>query len=233
MSKPPAWAGAGAAGLEFDELVVLHGSSLYRFARVLAADEAEAVELVQQTFYVLNGPRPPVRDFADSRRDVLALLYREHQKSRRPAVPDVADDAAERASSLGIARAVGAVDELFRASLALSYLEDCTHRDIATILDLPVGAVPSRIARGQEQLRQLLHRPGPLEHDADASFDAGVRSRLRAVPLPADLSSGLLAIASRVETMPPAEPWYRTPLFWAPATALSLVLLGLAVALYA
>jgi DNA-directed RNA polymerase specialized sigma24 family protein len=35
-------------------------------------------------------------------------------------------------------------------------LEDCPYNDIAAILDMPLGTVKSRIARGITQLREIL-----------------------------------------------------------------------------
>jgi len=48
------------------------------------------------------------------------------------------------------------VDEIYQAAVALFYLEDCSYKDIAVILDVPIGTVKSRIARGIAQLREIL-----------------------------------------------------------------------------
>ena len=46
-------------------------------------------------------------------------------------------------------------DEVYQAAVALYYLEDHSYRDIAVVLDVPIGTVKSRIARGIAQLREL------------------------------------------------------------------------------
>jgi RNA polymerase sigma-70 factor (ECF subfamily) len=50
------------------------------------------------------------------------------------------------------------VDELFQAPVTLFYLQDCSYNEIAEILDVPLGTVKSRLARGISQLQHLLAR---------------------------------------------------------------------------
>jgi DNA-directed RNA polymerase specialized sigma24 family protein len=52
--------------------------------------------------------------------------------------------------------------------VALFYLEDCSYKDIAEILELPMGTVKSRISRGIGQLQSLL---------ADADSPGGRNTR--------------------------------------------------------
>jgi DNA-directed RNA polymerase specialized sigma24 family protein len=48
------------------------------------------------------------------------------------------------------------VDPVFQAPVALFYLEDYSYNEIAEILDVPLGTVKSRIARGLGELRGYL-----------------------------------------------------------------------------
>jgi hypothetical protein len=52
--------------------------------------------------------------------------------------------------------ALARVDKVYQAAVALFYLEDCSYKEIAAILDVAVGTVKSRIARGIAQLRGFL-----------------------------------------------------------------------------
>jgi len=58
---------------------------------------------------------------------------------------------------------LGQVELPFRAALALFYLEDYSYSEIAAILEVPLGTVKSRIARGLAQLRELVLRKGLSE----------------------------------------------------------------------
>ena len=53
---------------------------------------------------------------------------------------------------------LGQVDEQFQAAVALFYLEDYSYNEIAAILEIPLGTVKSRIARGLAQLKELVLR---------------------------------------------------------------------------
>ena len=52
--------------------------------------------------------------------------------------------------------ALSGVEEIFRAPLALFYLEDYSYEEIAGILGIPIGTVMSRLSRGKVRLRQLM-----------------------------------------------------------------------------
>jgi RNA polymerase sigma-70 factor, ECF subfamily len=71
-------------------------------------------------------------------------------------LPTRAPEQVSRVGSTEVLDALEKVDDVFRAPLALFYLEDCPYKEIALILDVPLGTVKSRIARGIAQLQRLL-----------------------------------------------------------------------------
>jgi RNA polymerase sigma-70 factor (ECF subfamily) len=99
------------------------------------------------------------------------VLYREFLNSRRLQQREVPGEAAtnldsrastpsEAGKAVDTAAVLAALDELdaiFRAPVSLFYLESHSYKEIAEILDIPIGTVMSRIARGKEQLRRKLH----------------------------------------------------------------------------
>jgi RNA polymerase sigma-70 factor (ECF subfamily) len=55
-----------------------------------------------------------------------------------------------------LAAALPRVDALFREAIVLRDLEGLSYQEIAALLEVPIGTVRSRIARGREQLRAAL-----------------------------------------------------------------------------
>lgn len=155
---------------DFEELVDAHYQALYRFAFSLAKDPDRAADLVQQTFVIWAQKGHQLRDRSKAKTWLFTTLYREHLGQVRHdgryterELDDVAHELpaseprAERA--LDAKRALellGALDETFRAPLTLFYLQQHSYKEIAEILDIPIGTVMSRISRGKEQLRRRM-----------------------------------------------------------------------------
>jgi RNA polymerase sigma-70 factor, ECF subfamily len=95
------------------------------------------------------------REFLHARRRQSRFAHQDLEEviDRSPAVSPVLSD---RVDSLQVLPALAKVDETYQAAGALYYLEDSAYKDIAFILDLPVGTVKSRIAWGFAQLREYL-----------------------------------------------------------------------------
>jgi RNA polymerase sigma-70 factor, ECF subfamily len=155
---------------QFEVIVGEHYEPLFRFAMSLTRAESDARDLTQQTFYVWATKGHQLRDISKVKTWLFTTLHRAFLKARQRQIrfphhdlADVADqlpafssEVADRADGSQVLSALGQVDEIFRGAVALFYLEDCSYRDIAAILEVPVGTVKSRIARGVEQLREML-----------------------------------------------------------------------------
>ena len=66
------------------------------------------------------------------------------------------------ASSLGrqVEAALPRLEPKFREAVVLRDLEELSYREIAEVLEVPIGTVRSRIARGRDQLRRVLQTLG-------------------------------------------------------------------------
>lgn len=162
-----------SADLNFEGLVQQHYRGLYQFAFSLTRREAEASDLVQQTFYVWATKGHQLRDASKVKTWLFSTLHREFLKARRhhdrfPHVelekagndmPTVSPAMVNDMDGAAVVRALGQIEELYRAPLALFYLEEHSYKEIAEILDVPMGTVQSRIARGKAQLQKALVQP--------------------------------------------------------------------------
>lgn len=157
------------ARLDFAQLVDAHYAPLYRFGLSLARNEMEAADLTQQTFYIWAEKGANLRDAGKVKSWLFTTLYREFLAGRRhdtrfpkvalddagelPAVTQSLDQKIDGAAAMDALRAL---DEIYRAPLALFYLKQFSYIEIAEILEVPIGTVMSRLSRGKAQLRQAL-----------------------------------------------------------------------------
>ncbi len=156
---------------EFEDLVDSHYQALYRFGMSLAKNPDRAADLVQQTFCIWAAKGHQLKDRSKAKTWLFTTLYREHlghaRRSSKYQESDIADAEpqlpahepkadrkidADRAVAL-----LSQLDETFSAPLTLFYLQQHSYKEIAAILDIPMGTVMSRISRAKDQLRHLMH----------------------------------------------------------------------------
>jgi RNA polymerase sigma-70 factor (ECF subfamily) len=155
---------------QFEAIVSEHYEALYRFALSLTRADAEARDLTQHTFYVWATKGHQLRDLTKVKTWLYTTLHRAFLQGRRrqsrfpqqqldesiERLPAVAPVQADQVDALQVLPALAQLNEKFRAAVALFYLEDYAYNEIAVILEVPVGTVKSRIARGIAQLREIL-----------------------------------------------------------------------------
>jgi RNA polymerase sigma factor (sigma-70 family) len=154
----------------FDELVERFYQPLFRFGLSLAKDEAEASDLVQQTFLLWGTKGHQLRDRSKVKSWLFTTLHREflgglrrrnrfehHEMSQvEHELPNVASTVVNDLDGDSAMEGLQEVDEIFRVPLTLFYIEQHSYKDISEILGVPLGTVMSRLARGKVQLRRLL-----------------------------------------------------------------------------
>jgi len=158
------------AGVEFESLVARYYEPLYQFAFSLARDESDACDLTQQTFSIWAAKGHQLRDTSKVKTWLFTTLHREFLGIRRkqtrfphveleqasPELPAVSPDAISRHDTAEVLAALAGLDEIFQAPVALFYLQDCSYNEIAEILQVPLGTIKSRLARGIGRLQELL-----------------------------------------------------------------------------
>lgn len=172
---------------QFEAMVNEHYEPLFRFAMSLTRAETDAQDLTQQTFCIWAAKGHQLRDASKAKTWLFTTLHRtfleRRRRERRDSLrsmdeiaeqpPEVAPDFVDQVDAATVLAALARVDEIYRAAVALFYLEEYSYRDIAKILEVPLGTVKSRIARGIAQLRDILL---PDESRAAGSREAGISS---------------------------------------------------------
>ena len=159
--------------IDFEKLVDDHYEALYRFAMSLARNPDRAADLVQETFCIWAAKGSQLREASKAKSWLFTTLHREFLASRRRASrftddPEAAQNAIDNTHSddeeadrqMDGQRALeilGELDEMFRSPLTLFYLQQHSYKEIAEILEIPIGTVMSRISRGKEILRRKMN----------------------------------------------------------------------------
>src|SRR5688572_23659362 len=164
-----------AAKLDFEVLVDRYYASLYRFALSLTRQESDARDLTQQTFWLWAHKGHQLQDVTKVKSWLFTTLHREFLQSQRRStrfphqeleaateeLPSVPARTVEQLDSHLVLECLGRIDRLFQAPVALFYLEAYSYQEIADVLEIPLGTVKSRIARGIRQLQiALVDRSG-------------------------------------------------------------------------
>jgi len=184
---------AGVAA-DFTATTLGHAGALYRMAYHLAGNADEAEDLTQEAYL------RAYRGFAGFRGgDVRAWLFtilrhvfldqcRRHQ--RMPVVVSADDDvrtftqndagtwapsaeaeALRLLPSEAIERAFAALAPDWRLVVLLADVEELSYREIADIMEIPLGTVMSRLHRAHRQLQERLtdnRQPGRNQHERSA-----------------------------------------------------------------
>lgn len=156
---------------EFAELVDAHYQALFRFGISLTRDSDRAADLVQETFCIWAAKGGQLRDRSKAKTWLFTTLHREFLGQRRRAsrysdepldeettegLVGPEDDAERQMDGHRAMELLGSLDEVYRAPLALFYLQQHSYKEIAEILEVPIGTVMSRLSRGKDVLRRRM-----------------------------------------------------------------------------
>ena len=117
----------------------------YRYFGTFSGEDARTwlLSIVRNTFRTWSGKQPPAA--SDDANDRVA--------SREPAPDEAAAGASERAR---IDAAILALPAEFREVIVLRELEGLSYKETASVAEIPIGTVMSRLSRAREDLRRLL-----------------------------------------------------------------------------
>jgi len=151
-----------------------HLPRLRRYARALTRDPAQADDLVQDCVERALVKIHLFQPGTDLRAWLFTIMHNVHVNFLRkqtgapgsvpletlhepPALPPAQEDAL---SARDMASALLRLPVEQRQVVLLVGLEDMSYKQTAEVLDVPVGTVMSRLARGREKLRELMEGNG-------------------------------------------------------------------------
>lgn len=166
----------------FEAVALPHLQALYGFALVLTGRANEAEDLVQDTyvralqFFHRYEPGTNCKAWlftilkhiflnqAPQRARELLSPDQEHRPSDNPGdegegwtrVADGAPGGRDEVFRQDVVKALGLLPDSFRIVVLLRDVEGFSYREIAQLLDCPMGTVMSRLSRGRDLLRQWL-----------------------------------------------------------------------------
>lgn len=159
------------------ELVERHYEVVYRYAFRLAGAASDAEDLTQEAFVKAQEKLDQLRETATARAWLLSIArnaflqkYRRDQRARElplESLAELCDEPEEQSWALEeidaekLQEALAELPEEFRTPLVLYYFDDCSYKDIAQQMDVPIGTVMSRLARAKGHLRKRLSPSRP------------------------------------------------------------------------
>jgi RNA polymerase sigma-70 factor, ECF subfamily len=168
----------------FDEVALPHLDAAYNLARWLTRNDVDAADVVQEAylraltyfdgyrgengkawlltivrntcFRWLERNRPAV--VVSFSRDVESEVENALASAGSEAPPDPEMLLVQRRDAALLNELIGELPPLFREVLVLRELEELSYREIADVLNVPVGTVMSRLARARSLLKQAWNR---------------------------------------------------------------------------
>ena len=153
---------------EFDQLVRRLSPELYRFAWWLCHNEAQAQDLVQESFLRAWRSLDDLRDAGAAKAWLITILRREHARIYERVRPDFAeleeidrqaepDSPLEDANDLHQLRmAIAELDPKYREPLVLQVLGGLSCEEIAQTLSITPSAVMTQVFRARQKLKARL-----------------------------------------------------------------------------
>ncbi|REJ75986.1 MAG: RNA polymerase subunit sigma [Acidobacteria bacterium] len=158
----------------FEAEAIQYLNELYRTANRLTMDHSEAEELVQETYMQAWKSFSKYEPGTNCRAWLYKILFNKFDHHRRKKYTKAkylteADEfvfenatgnepVSERINDRQILTALDKLPEHYRSVLVLSDVQDFEYKEIAEILDIPIGTVMSRLNRARGMMKKSLAR---------------------------------------------------------------------------
>jgi RNA polymerase sigma-70 factor (ECF subfamily) len=142
---------------------------LRRYARALTRDFSRADDLVQNCLTRAVAKQHLWQYGTDLRAWLFTILHNQHVNEVRRSIREASNVTLEEASELTVQSnaiptlqlrdleaALGKLQPEQRQVILLVGLEGMSYEEVASVLNVPVGTVRSRLSRGRDELRRLM-----------------------------------------------------------------------------
>ena len=168
--------------LGIESLIDEHYSFVFGFLYRLSGSRADAEDLTQQTFLSACANLQQLREPAKARgwlctigRNAFLKLVSKRKTASidLDSVPEVAEttDPSTEIDGERLQNLLNQMPEEFRAAVVLFYYESCSYREIAERMEIPIGTVMSRLARGKAWLRRRMGATQPADSNAETNAE--------------------------------------------------------------
>jgi RNA polymerase sigma factor (sigma-70 family) len=181
---PEEMQGMGSAG-RFEQIVLPHLDAAYNLARWLVRNQQDAQDIVQESYlrafkffsgfqggdpraWLLKIVRNTSYSFLEKNRPAsLAEEFDEKVHATDAGAPNPEAEMVRNVESRMLREALDALPVNFREVVVLRELEGMSYKEIAEVMNVPIGTVMSSLARGRERLREILLRARDKEGSRD------------------------------------------------------------------
>ena len=157
---------------QFERIAIPFLPEVYRLARQVS-DESRAPDLVQETYMRAWKYFDSFEHGSNCRSWLFRILHnvwRDQWRTSQRELPlsnyeetsiepyyDWEDGFISHEPSRAFARALSEVPAIYRWAILLADVEELSYREIAQVMNCPVGTVMSRVNRGRKSLARLIH----------------------------------------------------------------------------
>jgi len=155
----------------FESVALPHLNDLYRAARRIIGDQAEAEDAVQETYYQAWKSFHRFETGTNCRAWLFKILFHVINHQRRKlwrwslfatieeapcAIPTYEPPIPQDLTDEDVLRAFEKLPQHYREVVQLADVQEFSYKEIADMLDIPMGTVMSRLSRGRKLLRAEL-----------------------------------------------------------------------------
>jgi len=166
----------------FELTVWPHLRAAHNFARWLVRNNHDAEDIVQESFlnaykaldtfrggdarvWMLAIVRNTAMNFLRRRKPGVTVNWSIQEHEPQDHAPNPERTLLEQSRREQVHRAISNLDPDFREVVVLREIEELSYKEIASVLNIPIGTVMSRLSRGRNLLLEELRAPKEVRHD--------------------------------------------------------------------